>query len=89
MIPETMKEYIFNETGAPIIITSNAQLEEYVVSLLELDRQGNLTTAERNFAELLTLLIQEYVEGYHCIRLASSADVLQELLLADDPSQES
>jgi HTH-type transcriptional regulator/antitoxin HigA len=58
-----------------------------VSALLELDRRSQLTAAERNFAELLTLLIEAYEEKHHSIRSASPVEVLQELLLANDLRQ--
>jgi len=81
-----MEEYIFNDTGAPRVITSNAQLKEYITVLLELDRQSRLTAAERNFAELLILLIEAYVEKPHPRRFASPVEFLQELLSTSDLS---
>ena len=87
MIPSAMEEYIFNDTGAPKVITSNAQLKEYVNVLLELDRQSQLTAAEQNFAELLILLIEAYVEKPHSRRSASHVESLQELLSTSDLSR--
>jgi HTH-type transcriptional regulator/antitoxin HigA len=87
MIATTIEKYIFTDTGAPRVITSEAQHELYVSALLELDRRSQLTAAERNFAELLTLLIEAYEEKHHSIRSASPVEVLQELLLANDLRQ--
>jgi HTH-type transcriptional regulator/antitoxin HigA len=87
MIATAIEKYIFNDTGAPRIITSEAQHEQYVSALLELDRRSQLTAAERNFAELLTLLIEAYEEKHHPIRSASPVEVLQELLSANDLRQ--
>ncbi len=56
---------MFSDTGAPCIITSDRQLETYVSALLELDRRGYLTISEQNFAELLSVLIESYVEKTH------------------------
>jgi HTH-type transcriptional regulator/antitoxin HigA len=87
MIATAIEKYIFTDTGAPRVITSEAQHELYVSALLELDRRSQLTAAERNFAELLTLLIEAYEEKHHSIRSASPVEVLQELLLANDLRQ--
>lgn len=82
-----MEEFIFWETGAPKIITSNLQLKEYVTVLLELDRRSYLTPAEQNFAELLILLIEAYyVEKPRSRRSATHGDFLQELLSTSDSS---
>ena len=46
--------------------------EEYVCALMELDRQSCLNPAEQNFAELLILLIEAYVEKPHSGRFVST-----------------
>jgi len=83
MIPTTMEGYIFRETSAPKVITSDEQFEEYVSALLELDEKRYPTAAERNFAELLVMLIQDYVEKTNSVRSVSLMAFLQELLSAD------
>ena len=60
-IPKTIGKYLSNDVGAPSIITSGSQLEEYITALLELDQRHDLTPSEANFAELLILLIEAYV----------------------------
>jgi len=84
MIPNTIEAFVFRETGAPRIITTNAQLNEYVTALLELDRLSYLTAAEQNFAELLILLIEEYVERPRSRRSSSHVEFLQGLLSTSD-----
>jgi HTH-type transcriptional regulator/antitoxin HigA len=54
---------------------------------LELERQKKLTLTERNFAELLTLLIEAYEEKHYPIRSATPLEVLQELMTANDLRQ--
>jgi hypothetical protein len=83
MIPASIEEYLIRDTGAPKIITSEAQLEEYVSALLELDEQSQQTEAEKNFAELLILLIEAYVKKSNSLRSATVAGYLQELLSAN------
>lgn len=87
MIPTVIEKYIFNEIGAPRVITCAAQLDEYVAALMELDRRGQLTVAEGNFAELLILLIEAYVENRHFTRFVPTIEEWQGLLSAKDPSQ--
>jgi hypothetical protein len=84
MIPTTIEKYMLSGIGAPRVITSTMQLEEYVSALLEFERQSQLTAAEENFAELLILLIQAYVEKPHSRRFVTPMEVLQELLSAND-----
>ena len=60
-IPKTIGKYPSSDVGAPSIITTGAQLEEYIGALLELDKRLDLTTSEANLAELLILLIETSV----------------------------
>ena len=84
MISTIIRKYIFNEMGAPKVISSDAQLEEYVSALLELDQHSELTEAEENFAELLILLIEAYVARRDLVRSGSPLEDLKELLSADE-----
>lgn len=83
MIPATIEEYIIHDTGAPKVIASDAQMEEYVSALLDLDEQSQLTDAEKNFAELLILLIEAYVKKSNSVRSATLVGYLHELLSAN------
>jgi HTH-type transcriptional regulator/antitoxin HigA len=87
MIATTIRRYTFGDIGAPRVITSEAQHDDYVSALLELERQKKLTLTERNFAELLTLLIEAYEEKHYPIRSAAPLEVLQELMTANDLRQ--
>jgi len=73
--------------GVPKIITSDAQNDRYVAALLELERRGHLTPAEKNLAEVLTLLIEVYEEERYPIRSASPVEVLKELMDANNLRQ--
>jgi hypothetical protein len=83
MIPITMEEYIFRDTAAPKVITSDVQFEEYISVLLDLHERSHLTAEEQNFEELLILLIVAYVEKNNSVRCASLMEYLQELLSAN------
>lgn len=87
MIASTDEKYTFSDIGAPKVIASDTQHEEYVSVLLELSRKKHPTPAEKNFAELLVLLIEAYEEKHHAVRAASPVEVLQELLAANDLRQ--
>jgi HTH-type transcriptional regulator/antitoxin HigA len=87
MIATTIRRYTFGDIGAPRVITSEAQHDDYVSALLEFERRKKLTLTERNFAELLTLLIEAYEEKHYPIRSASPLEVLQELMTANDLRQ--
>ena len=69
--------------GIPRVITSAAQNERYISALLEMERRGNLSAAEKNLAEVLTLLIEAYEEEHYPIRSASPVEVLKELMEAN------
>lgn len=73
-------KYVTREMPAPRLITSARQYDEYVATLEKLESRGRLNSAEENFAELLTLLIEAYEEKHHPIRDASPVEVLRELM---------
>jgi HTH-type transcriptional regulator / antitoxin HigA len=84
------KDLISEFGGAPKVITSDAQHERYVSTLLELERResgGQLNAAERAFAELLTLLVDKYEEEHHAIPSAPPREVLRELVESNNLRQ--
>lgn len=87
MIATAIRRYTFDDIGSPRVIASEAQYDRYVSALLELERQKKLTPAEKNFAELLTLLIEAYEEKHYPIRSATPLEVLHELMSANDLRQ--
>jgi HTH-type transcriptional regulator / antitoxin HigA len=80
-------KYTLRDLPAPKVIASEAQHTQYVSALLDLERRKRLTSEERSYAELLTLLIDSYEEEHYPIPAASPAEVLQELLTANDLRQ--
>jgi len=73
--------------GVPRVITSDAQNERYIAALLELERRGHLTPAEKNLSEVLTLLIEAYEEERYPVRSASPVEILKELMDANNLRQ--
>ena len=73
--------------AAPAVITSDAQNEEYISTLLQLERQGRLTPEERKYANLLAVLIEKYESEKYPIRPASPVEVLTELMEANNLRQ--
>jgi antitoxin component HigA of HigAB toxin-antitoxin module len=57
--------------AAPKVITSDAQNERYISVLLELEKKDRLSAKEREFAELLTVLIEAYEDEHYPIRAAA------------------
>jgi HTH-type transcriptional regulator/antitoxin HigA len=87
-MPATVTEKdTLNGFSAPRVITSDTQNERYISVLLEIERKASPTASEKNYAELLTLLIEEYEERQHPIREASPVGVLAELIAANNLRQ--
>lgn len=80
-------KYTIHTLPALKVITSEAQHERYLSALLELERRERLTSEERSYAELLTLLIESFEEEHYPIRAASPVEVLQELMAANNLRQ--
>jgi HTH-type transcriptional regulator/antitoxin HigA len=87
MIATVIKKDTLNGIAAPRVITSDAQNERYTAALLELEKKDRLSAKERDFAELLTVLIEAYEEEHYPIRAASSVEVLVELMEANNLKQ--
>ena len=79
----TVSDKYTTEIGAPKMITSKAQHEQYLSTLLELERRDDLSAAEKNYANLLILVIEDYEKKRFPIRKASPVEVLRELLAAN------
>jgi HTH-type transcriptional regulator/antitoxin HigA len=71
----------------PKPITSDAQNERSISALLEMDRRGHLTAAEKKYAEVLALLVEAYEDKHYPIRAASPVEVLAELMSANNLRQ--
>jgi HTH-type transcriptional regulator/antitoxin HigA len=87
MIATAIEKYTMKDIGAPKVITSETQHDQYVSVLLSLDRKDHLTPEEKSFSELLALLIEDYEDHHHAIKAASPIDVLKELMAANELRQ--
>lgn len=87
MIANVIERDTLEGVAAPKVITSDAQNERYISVLLELEKKSRLTAKEKEFAELLTVLIETYEEKHYPIRAASPVEVLAELMDANDLKQ--
>ena len=74
-------------TDAPRVIPSAAQNERYISVLLEFEKKDRLSAKEREFAKLLTVLIEAYENKYYPIRGASPVEVLAHLMEANNLKQ--
>ncbi len=65
----------------PRVIRSEKQNEQYIQTLEELEhRSDSWTKAEKDFAELLTLLIEDFEERNYRLKAATPREVLRELM---------
>ena len=87
MIATVIEKDTLNGIAAPRVITSDAQNERYISALLELEKKDRLSAKEKDFAELLTVLIEAYEEEQYPIRAASPVEVLVELMGANNLRQ--
>ena len=76
----------------PAVIHSDKENERCISMLEALDRKGDgkaekLTAAERRLAELLTVLIEDFEEKAYALRPARPAEVLRELMQANQLKQ--
>jgi HTH-type transcriptional regulator/antitoxin HigA len=72
----------------PRIIRTEAENEHYFELLAQLDgRSNDLTPAEKELADLLTLLIEDFEEQSYALEAASPLEVLHELMRANNLKQ--
>ena len=87
MIAAVIEKDMLDGIGAPKVISSDAQNERYISALLEMERRSRLTAEEKNFMELLTLLVEAYEEKQYPIRSVTPVEVLTELMTANNLRQ--
>ena len=87
MIANVIEKDTLDGIAAPKVITSEAQNERYIAVLLELEKKERPSAKEREFAELLTVLIEAYEDERYPIRAASPVEVLAELMEANNLKQ--
>lgn len=72
----------------PRVIRTEAENEHYLELLAQLDaRSEELTPAEKELADLLTLLIEDFEEHCYAVKAASPLEVLHELMRANSLKQ--
>lgn len=64
----------------PKVIRTQQQNEEYIRILEEMERRGNLDEDEKEFAELLTLLIENFEDKNYQLRPSTPLEVVAELM---------
>ena len=72
----------------PKVIKTEAENEEYLGILEEMERRrAHLTTDEQEFAELLTLLVEDFEERHYQLRPSTPLEVIAELVEANNLKQ--
>jgi HTH-type transcriptional regulator/antitoxin HigA len=71
----------------PEPVRSDAQNDHYTEVLFQLEKRGKLSSAEKQFAEVLTLLIEAYEDEHYPIDEASPIEVIQTLMDANNLRQ--
>lgn len=66
----------------PHIIRSNEEYERLMAELMELDERDNPSPEQKELAELLTVLIEQFEERRYPIRKATPLEVLHHLMEA-------
>jgi HTH-type transcriptional regulator / antitoxin HigA len=66
----------------PHVIHTDEECERFTNELMRLDEREDLSTEEKELAELLTVLIDEYEQRRYPIRRASPQQTLQHLMEA-------
>jgi HTH-type transcriptional regulator/antitoxin HigA len=87
MIATVIEKDTLNGIVAPRVVTSDAQNERYIAALLELEKKDRLSAREKDFAELLTVLIEAYEDEHYPVRSARPVEVLVELMEANNLKQ--
>ena len=78
---------LLNQTP-PRVIRTEAENERYIAILEEMERRSDrLNDDERDFAELLTLLIEDFEEKHNQLPRSSPLDVVAELMAANHLKQ--
>ena len=87
MIANVIEKDMLDGIAAPKVITSDAQNERYISALLELEKKDRLSAKEKEFAELLTVLIEAYEDEHYPVRAATPVEVLVHLMEANNLKQ--
>jgi HTH-type transcriptional regulator/antitoxin HigA len=75
------------EKGAPRVIHTEEELDQYAKALFRLTAKDNPTPSELQAVELLTMLVEQYEDRIHPIPSASPVDVLRYLMDRHDLKQ--
>jgi len=68
------------EKGAPRVIHTEEELDQYTQALFRLTAKDNPTSSELQAMELLTMLVEQYEDRMHPIPAATPVEVLRYLM---------
>ena len=71
----------------PRVIRTEAENEEYIRVLEQLERRSRLDDDEKDFAELLTVLIENFEDKHYQLRPSTPLEVISELMDANNLRQ--
>jgi HTH-type transcriptional regulator/antitoxin HigA len=71
----------------PRVIRTEEENENYLRILEEMERRGNLDDDEKEFAELLTVLIEKFEDAHYQLRPSTPLEVVAELMKANSLRQ--
>ena len=71
----------------PRVIKTEEENEKYIGILEEMERRPNLNEDEKEFAELLTVLIEKFEDAHYELRPSTPLEVISELMDANDLRQ--
>ena len=71
----------------PRVIRTEEENQEYIRILEEMERRGHLDEAENEFAELLTVLIENFEDKQYQLRPSTPLEAITELMDANDLRQ--
>ena len=71
----------------PRVIKTEEENEKYIGILEEMERRSNLNEDEKDFAELLTVLIEKFEDAHYQLRPSTPLEVIAEVMDANDLRQ--
>jgi len=71
----------------PRVIRTEQENDQYVRILEQMERRGNLSDDEKEFAELLTVLVEKFEDAHYQLRPSTPLEVIEELMDANDLRQ--
>lgn len=71
----------------PRVIRTEQENERYIKILETLERRGNLDEDEKEFAELLAVLIETFEDAHYPLRPSTPLQIIEELMDANDLRQ--